>query len=1075
MKLLKYIFVTIFMVTVSYINLNSAEGLTSSTTSSGATAQGIGSSSSSFKGLSKSSSSQGNLNRATSILQKKLSEKGKMGQDLNEEAFKGEGIENQEIGKYPSELIEQLKYKKKKNFINGKTNLEISSLEKSFLNRISDKKLKVGQFGYNFFRGRPRLTFSIPVDKNYILGPGDELFIYIIGGTMDSNLSRIRKLVVDREGKIYMPGIGVFYVWGLTLGEAENIISKALSANIKLTVGRLRTFPIYVSGEVNKPGAEMVTGVNTVIDALMMAGGIKKTGTLRDIIITKKQNNKIKKYHIDFYKLLLKGEQIDFRLKDNDVIFVKPIGKTVAIIGKVKRPAIYEIKNETTLKDLINLAGGLLPSSYKLKVSLDRYKENLYIEMKEGSLDNNAFINQKLKDGDIISIKEVINVPQNAVEISGYTTYPGLYEYKREMKLSEILKNDLFFKDSNMNFALIKRQFPTGTNPKYITFSPSEILSNKGDMLLAPADKIFLFKYNFLNLNIKKVKNVVIIKGYIKHPSLFSYKQGLTLSQIFDKTQLNLDTNRKFAVIIRHYPFGLPPKYITFIPEDILNKKKDVPLMPADIVVFYKFGKKDIDFNQIKNVVVLEGETLYPGVYTYKNNMNLSDILNKNIFTLNTDLNYGEIERRDLNNFKITDIIKFNPEKILNNKENITLQKLDVVRLFPRHIFAPIKITGEVEKSIIVPYHFGIKLTDALSKARFLRDLKSLKVEIFREASKNKGKTQLEKAENIKIKAEGSGEMIQKNITSIFLFDLLIAQNNKLNIPLNPGDRLLIKKISKDEVVEKVEIQGYVKRPGIYSISENTTLYEILKQAGGFRDNAYPDGIIFTRESIKEMEQQRLNKAILEMKQEIDKEQAGIMQSDLESTQKNARKQAMDSKRRLLDLMQQTNVNGRISGLIIPEDIEKLKNTISDIYLANGDKIYIPKKPASVLIFGEVYNPSALIRIKDYKVKDYISDAGGLTKDADIENIFVIKPNGAVITSSNIYKGKHWQGRNPTVWGIPFLFSKNIMNYKLDSGDAIIVPLKINVPIFWRPLLRDVMQIIYQSALTTYTVVNLKD
>jgi len=115
MKLLKYIFVTIFMVTVSYINLNSAEGLTSSTTSSGATAQGIGSSSSSFKGLSKSSSSQGNLNRATSILQKKLSEKGKMEQNLNEEAFKGEGIENQEIGKYPSELIEQLKYKKKKN------------------------------------------------------------------------------------------------------------------------------------------------------------------------------------------------------------------------------------------------------------------------------------------------------------------------------------------------------------------------------------------------------------------------------------------------------------------------------------------------------------------------------------------------------------------------------------------------------------------------------------------------------------------------------------------------------------------------------------------------------------------------------------------------------------------------------------------------------------------------------------------------------------------------------------------------------------------------------------------------
>ena len=136
-----------------------------------------------------------------------------------------------------------------------------------------------------------------------------------------------------------------------------------------------------------------------------------------------------------------------------------------------------------------------------------------------------------------------------------------------------------------------------------------------------------------------------------------------------------------------------------------------------------------------------------------------------------------------------------------------------------------------------------------------------------------------------------------------------------------------------------------------------------------------------------------------------------------------------------------------------------------NIVLEDGDQIFIPKVPGSVLVFGEVYNPSALVCIKGLTVKDYIEKAGGLTDSADKENIFVIKANGDTVSSES--KLVSWDSeRKRFVWGT----SSSILNYKLKPGDAVIVPTKIHVPTMWRPLIKDVIQIMYQSALTVYTV-----
>ena len=779
-----------------------------------------------------------------------------------------------------------------------------SSIEKSFWERLKDYNIKLKQFGYDFFQNEIPIPPSVCVDSSYILGPGDQLFIYIIGQIPGVDMSQFpQTLVVDREGKIYIPGLGVFYVWGKTLGEVEKEISNALKINIKLTVGKLRTFPVYVTGEVNTPGAIAVTALHTVLDALIMAGGVKKTGSLRNIILTRKINGKTKKIKIDLYDLFLKGNPVDIRLRDGDVIFVPSIKNVAGIAGAVQRPAIYEFKPGDTIKTLLNMAGGILPSSYGYKIVLQRYKAHKELEVFEGSLNDTSFLSQKLKPGDLVFIKRISPFIENSIEVKGYVKYPGIYEYKKGLKLSDILTKDMLLPD--------------------------------------------------------------------------------------------------------------------------------------------------------------------------------------------TDLNYAEIDRRDLNTLKIKKIIRFSPLEVLEHKKDIALQPLDVIKFFPKYVYPPIKVSGCIENPKYIPYHPGITLKDALADVRFCRDVKNLKAVIlpsknatfylihnatFLNATNNPPFGSPSLSSNASLNSTSNSTFLQTSHyfylltqpVTIYLYNLLVENNLKDNIPLLPGTQILIKPTSPQEVIEKVTIAGYVKKPGIYPLKDGMTLYDLLKEAGGFRKEAYPQGIVILRNSIAKMQKQMLSKAIIKMQKQLEKEESGILQADLTKGELQARQAAIEAKRKLLELMQKTEVTGRITGLQIPKNIELLKNSPYNILLEDGDKIFVPKKPEEVLIFGEVNNPSALVYQPGLTVEDYIKEAGGFTKYADIENIFIIKPNGSAISFSNSKGFIYWDKNKKrfVLWG-------GCLGYIPQPGDAIIVPTKIKVPIMWRPLIKDVIQIIYQSALTVYTISHL--
>ena len=228
-------------------------------------------------------------------------------------------------------------------------------------------------FGYELFAGEPS-TFApvsdVPVPSEYILGPGDTLRIQIYGKE-----SQDYSLTVNRQGEIEIPKLGPYSVVGQTFATVREELSSEISNRIigvrsNITMGELRSIRVFVLGEAYKPASYTISSLSTVTQAIFAAGGINEIGSLRNIEV--KRNGK-SVASLDLYDLLLKGDTSgDVSLMAGDVVFIPTKGKSVSVKGAVPRPAIYELDGEETVRDVINLAGGLLPNAYGDIVKLQR-------------------------------------------------------------------------------------------------------------------------------------------------------------------------------------------------------------------------------------------------------------------------------------------------------------------------------------------------------------------------------------------------------------------------------------------------------------------------------------------------------------------------------------------------------------------------------------------------------------------------------------------------------------------------------------------------------------------------------
>lgn len=495
--------------------------------------------------------------------------------------------------------------------------------EEDTLKKVKPKKLEI--FGSKLFQStdltfEPNLRIATP--KNYQLGPDDELVIDIFGNASDSY-----RLKVSPEGTVKVLNLAPVYVSGLTIEEAkERLVSRLRQAYSGLNsgggtyavvnLGNIRSIRVSIIGEVVKPGSYTVSSLATAFNALYLCGGPDSMGTYRNIRVLR--NNKVVRT-IDLYQFLLTGEQADnILLQDQDIIQVPFFTNRIELDGEIKRPAIYEIKENESLEQLLQFSGGFTSMAYKAYVTgrrpTDREIEVLNIP--QGDLKN-----FKLQNGDRIEVgKILLDRYQNRVQIQGAVFRPGDYALTPETKtFGQLLKKaDGLKENAFRNRAVIFREKENG-EPQVVSVDINKVIKGEiPDIELQRQDSIVI-------KTIKELREeaFVTLLGEANSEGDAPYAEGMTVADLvligggftegaigsrieIARRVKELNSDRVYKVeIIR---LDIDPK-LNLSPEDSKFK-----LQPFDIV----YIRKAPNYEEQRSVHVM-GEVNYPGTYAIVN------------------------------------------------------------------------------------------------------------------------------------------------------------------------------------------------------------------------------------------------------------------------------------------------------------------------------------------------------------------------------------------------------------------------------------------------------------------------
>jgi protein involved in polysaccharide export with SLBB domain len=493
------------------------------------------------------------------------------------------------------------------------------------------------QFGYKFFRpsaaGFAALT-DIPVGPDYVIGPGDRIILNLWG-----SVEGTRELEVNRSGEIFLPRVGSIKVWGITYGRLPEVIRAALANvfkdfDLNVTMGKLRVIKVFVVGEVKAPGDYNISSLSTLINALSAAGGPLKSGTLRTIQL--KRGGKVVET-VDLYDFFLKGDKSrDIRLQPGDTVFVPVIGRVAAVGGNVKRPAIYELRDEKNLGDLLALAEGFLPTGYLQRVQISRVAAHekkvvadFNIEPKgaEKSLDQIMAAIQ-IQDMDIVKIFPIDSILRDHVRLTGYVLRPGDYELRPGMRLSQLLPKDNLLPEYYRDAAEITRLYPPDYHPGKIFVNLAGALAGdpRHDLELKEFDEVRIFSRWELE-DMPKVR----VSGEVQKPGEYRLFDKMTVRDLLMAAgNLKITAYMKNAEINRFKQTGetLSSFPITVNLEEVVkgNPEANLALQPFDELTVRRIP----NWSETKErYVTLQGEVLFPGVYPFYKGEQLSSVINR--------------------------------------------------------------------------------------------------------------------------------------------------------------------------------------------------------------------------------------------------------------------------------------------------------------------------------------------------------------------------------------------------------------------------------------------------------------
>jgi protein involved in polysaccharide export with SLBB domain len=607
---------------------------------------------------------------------------------------------------------------------------DLPALHDLYKQSVADQR-ELERFGAALFRNSvavagDKAPIDIPVGPDYVIGPGDELVVEYWGAT-----SQRLQLTVDREGRVVLPDAGVVVAAGRTLSDVQRDVSRLLTRQLRnivvdVTLGKLRTVRAYVVGDVKNPGAYDISSLSTCLSALIIAGGPTETGSYRTV---KHYRGSKLMEEVDLYDLMLKGvSSAQVHIASGDSILVPPAGPQVTVAGAVRRPAIYELRDEKSLDQVLELAGGVPVSGEFSNLKLERIeahqrKEMLSVNLPAGDVPSeDSFKRVQIKDGDTVTVAPILPVSNRAVYLSGHVFRPGKYPYTEGQKVTDLVRSFEDLLPEAADRAEIVRLHPPDFSPQVIGFSLGDVLAKKVPApALQPFDTVRVFgRYE---TDAPKVS----IYGEVLRPGEYPLSDRMTAADLLrlaggfkrdayqekgDLTSYSIVDGSRVELEHRPIPIG---RALAGDPDT------DVVLKPGDVLTIGQIG----GWNDIGGNITVNGEILHPGRYGIQRGERLSSILRRAGGYTPEAYPYGAIlERAQVREFSAKSrdemVAKLQEQGVTGSRleSSSTVrqrqQLIDRVRQLPPSGRMLIHITASIEKWENTPMDIEVRPGDSI-------------------------------------------------------------------------------------------------------------------------------------------------------------------------------------------------------------------------------------------------------------------------------------------------------------------------------------------------------------------------
>ncbi len=790
-------------------------------------------------------------------------------------------------------------------------------------------------FGYDMFSGGAS-TFSpttdIPVPVDYVIGPGDVVRVQLFG-----QINAQYELEVTRDGELLVPNIGPVSVIGLKYEQLASMLQdkikqQTIGVSAAITMGVLRSISVFILGEARRPGSYTVSSLSTVTNALSASGGVKKIGSLRHVQL--KRNGKII-HDLDLYDLLLRGDTSDdMRLLPGDAIFIPPVGKTVSIVGSVKRPAIYELNDERTLGQLIEIAGGINADAWNTRVSISRLDGQGKRKLVQASLYRSALSNFVLEDGDRVEVYASLERIDNIIQVLGHIERPGSYAWTDGLRLSDLIIPELIKPGTDMNLGfLVRGTTGGGAGASVYYFSPRDILSSNSvygrplareNIVLAPGDSIFLLPA--VTIFGDGGRATILTSANKRVAQLSSISDSLPIIYIKGASKVNGE-----------YPLQ---RDVTYVSDFVASMDALMPGVDRSVAVHLRY---------IRETGLYVAEIFSPSAVIRNKKSQHDPILNSRdeVYFLQLEGEGAGAQRQNI----FDQIIN-----ILEGQEKFG-SPAPVVRLggavrFPGNF----PILRESRISEVIKLAGGLDVDAYVLQGELSREIVTSEI-------------------------DGIVAHVGQTVLPINISQALAGDTDE-NLVVQPRDVININRVPGVSESKFVELRGEFKFPGAYRISNGETVASLVERAGGFTEHASIGSAEFTRASLRELEQNQIDELAVRLKREL------LVSGDGFTGEEQSEGLI------LLDQIAAIPARGR---LVIDLAEQVSGKTEVPLELEDGDTLTVPRRRYSVSVLGEVQFATSHLFEPGKSYKYYVRRSGGETYIADEKRIFIVHSDGSVI------------------------------------------------------------------------------